>query len=88
MTWFVYILKCADGTYYTGITTDLNKRLRQHNGQASGGARYTRSRRPVKLAWSSTRDSRSSAARSEHTIKQMDRLSKEHFIRSWNRIST
>jgi putative endonuclease len=48
--WFVYLLRCADGTLYTGITTDVDRRLAEHNGNHGLGARYTRSRRPVTLA--------------------------------------
>jgi len=49
MTWHVYLLQCADGTLYCGVTTDLARRLKAHNGEAPGGAAYTRGRRPVKL---------------------------------------
>ncbi|MEW6253246.1 MAG: GIY-YIG nuclease family protein, partial [Planctomycetota bacterium] len=45
MAWWVYLVRCADGTLYTGITTDVERRLAEHNGAAGGGARYTRSRR-------------------------------------------
>ncbi|MGB0189286.1 MAG: GIY-YIG nuclease family protein, partial [Aequoribacter sp.] len=50
-SWIVYILNCADGTLYTGVTTDVERRLRQHNGEIVGGARYTRVRRPVAIVW-------------------------------------
>ena len=48
-TWHVYLLRCADDTLYCGVTTDLDRRLAQHNGRLAGGARYTRPRRPVAL---------------------------------------
>lgn len=65
-TWFVYILRCADGTLYTGITKDLARRTRQHNdGTAS---RYTRSRRPVKLVYQEPQRSQSLALKREATI--------------------
>ncbi|MDP4010833.1 MAG: GIY-YIG nuclease family protein, partial [Candidatus Roizmanbacteria bacterium] len=49
--YFVYILQCADNTYYTGITTDMKRRLKEHNGKVKGGAKYTRVRTPVKLVY-------------------------------------
>ena len=48
--WSVYLLRCADGTLYCGVTTDVERRLAMHNGKKPGGARYTRGRRPVTLA--------------------------------------
>ncbi len=76
-TWFVYMLRCADGTLYTGITTDIDRRLAEHNGEAGLGARYTRSRRPVALAYSESADSRAEASRREAAIKRLDRASKQ-----------
>ena len=72
--WQVYLLQCADQSLYAGVTTDLARRLRQHNGQLAGGARYTRARRPVALVWSEACDSRSDAQQREHALR---RLSKE-----------
>lgn len=68
--WHVYIASCRDGTLYTGITTDLCRRLAAHNS-GKGGARYTRSRRPVTLVFSEPADSRSTAAQREWQIKKM-----------------
>lgn len=68
--WQVYIVCCRDGTLYTGITTDLARRLVAHNS-GKGGARYTRSRRPVALVFSEPAASRSAAARREWEIKRM-----------------
>ena len=76
-TWFVYMLRCADGTLYTGITTDIDRRLAEHNGEAGLGARYTRSRRPVALAYSEPADGRAEASRREAAIKRLDRASKQ-----------
>ena len=70
--WFVYMLRCADGSLYTGITTDLARRLAEHNGEGGLGARYTRGRRPVTLAYSESVSSRAEAARREAAIKQLD----------------
>lgn len=75
--WVVYMLRCADGTLYTGITTDLERRLAEHNGEGRLGARYTRSRRPVALAYSELASSRSEASRREAAIKQLDRAGKQ-----------
>lgn len=68
--WFVYIVCCSDGSLYTGITTDLERRIAEHNSER-GGARYTRSRRPVRLVYRETAESRSGAARREYRIKRM-----------------
>ena len=70
--WFVYVLHCADGTFYTGITTDTVRRVQEHNAGAPRGARYTRSRRPVTLAYVEPAASRSVAAQREWAIKRLD----------------
>jgi putative endonuclease len=70
--WHVYILLCADGTLYTGCTTDVDRRLREHNG-STRGARYTRSRRPVSLLRSWPYPDRSAAQREEARIKRLPR---------------
>ena len=74
--WFVYMLRCADGTLYTGITTDVDRRVAEHNGDSGLGARYTRSRRPVTLAYVEPARDRAEAARREAAIKQLDRARK------------
>lgn len=79
MPYFVYILHCADGTLYTGITTDLQKRLNEHN-HSSKGAKYTRSRRPVTLAYSEPCKDRSEATKREIAIKKMSRQEKKRLI--------
>ena len=61
VTWHVYMLRCADGTFYTGVARDLDRRLLQHNGERAGGPKYTRGRRPVQLVWSELAPDRSSA---------------------------
>ncbi|HKK23835.1 MAG TPA: GIY-YIG nuclease family protein, partial [Pseudohaliea sp.] len=71
-----YVLRCADGSLYTGITCDLARRLRQHNGDLAGGPRYTRGRRPVALVWSTAAASRSEALRQEARIKRWPRRAK------------
>jgi putative endonuclease len=76
----VYILRCADDTLYTGITTDVARRIRQHNGQLVGGAKYTRDRQPVQLVYSSLHETRAHALQCEYRIKQMSRLEKLKMI--------
>jgi len=75
--WFVYMLRCADGSLYTGITTDIDRRLAEHNGEGTLGARYTRPRRPVQLAYAEPAASRSEASRREAAIKRLDRAAKQ-----------
>lgn len=75
-TWFVYILRCADGSFYTGITTDVARRLEEHNGSDRLGARYTRGRRPVSLAYVEASSSRAEATRRETAIRQLGRAGK------------
>lgn len=75
--WHVYLLACADGTLYTGVTTDLERRIRQHNGELTGGAKYTACRRPVTLCWSDTAATRSMAQKREAAIKSLSRSQKE-----------
>ena len=74
--WHVYLLRCADGTLYTGIARDLERRLAQHNGELAGGPKYTRGRRPVKLLWSAPAADRSAAQRREAAIKRLSRARK------------
>jgi putative endonuclease len=80
MPCYCYILECSDGTYYTGWTTDPQRRLRQHN--LGKGARYTRDRRPVRLAYVEELPDRSSAMRREYRIKRMNRGRKEKLVKS------
>ena len=78
--WYVYILRCADDSLYTGITLDIDKRLKEHNGIASNGAKYTQSRRPVTLVYHETMLSRSDACRREYSIKQLNKAEKERLV--------
>jgi len=77
---FCYILECVDGTYYTGWTTDPERRLRQHT--LGRGARYTRTHRPVRLVYVEEQPNRSSAMRREFQIKRKGREGKEKLIKS------
>ena len=69
--YFCYVVRCADGTLYTGVTTDLDRRIGEHNGEhdAARSARYNAGRRPVRLAWTESHPTRSSAQRREAEIK-------------------
>ena len=78
--WSVYLLRCSDGSLYAGVARDLDRRLRQHNGELGGGARYTRGRRPVQLAWSEAHGDRASAQRREVQIKRLSRRAKLELI--------
>ncbi|WP_446424467.1 GIY-YIG nuclease family protein [Mailhella sp.] len=83
-TWSVYLLSCADGTLYCGVTTDVHKRLAMHNGQRSGGARYTRGRRPVRLAACAGGMTRSEALRLEARIKKEPRERKTAVLEAFS----
>ncbi|RLA48534.1 MAG: GIY-YIG nuclease family protein [Gammaproteobacteria bacterium] len=85
--WHVYVLQCADGTLYTGIARDLQKRLLQHNGAQAGGPKYTRGRRPVQLMWSDTAADRGAALQREAAIKKLSRRGKLQLIGCRSRLS-
>jgi predicted GIY-YIG superfamily endonuclease len=76
--WWVYVLRCADGTLYAGSTNDLERRVSAHN--AGTGAKYTRSRGPVALAWHERAPSRSAALRREAAIKRLTRQEKLRLV--------
>lgn len=78
--YYVYLLRCADGTLYTGFTNDLARRLAAHN--AGRGAKYTRGRRPVELVYWESFSNKSSALRREYAIKQLPRRQKLALIQS------
>lgn len=78
MPYFCYILECSDGTYYTGWTTDPLRREAQHN--AGRGARYTRTRRPVKLVYVEELPDQAAAMKREQAIKNIKRAGKERLI--------
>ena len=78
MPFYCYILECADGTYYTGWTTDPERRLTQHN--KGTGARYTRSRLPVKMVYLEPQPDRSTAMKRERAIKRLSREKKAKLI--------
>ena len=81
-TWLVYLLECADGTLYCGVTNNMDRRISQHNGQIPGGARYTRGRRPVRLLANRACGDKSAALRLEKAVKSRPRTHKLQFLLS------
>lgn len=79
-TWYVYLLRCADNSLYTGVTTDIERRIHQHNHCNKLGAKYTRVRRPVVLAYSEKATNRQSACQREYQLKQLSKKKKEQLI--------
>lgn len=79
MSYYVYILKCNDDTLYTGITTDVKRRLDEHNNSIKG-AKYTKIRRPVELMYKEELEDRSSASKREYEIKKFNRAKKLELI--------
>jgi len=79
MLYYVYILECCDKTLYTGIATDLQRRLDEHNN-SDKGAKYTKRRRPLKLVYSEESENRSSASKREYEIKKLSREKKLELI--------
>jgi putative endonuclease len=77
---YVYIVKCNDGSYYTGYTDNLELRLKEHNGELVGGAKYTLSHRPVELVYSEPFQNRGDAMKREAEIKKMTHREKEIVI--------
>ena len=78
MAWHVYIIECSDGSLYTGITNDLDKRIAAHND--GRGAKYTKSRRPVRLRYSEPAADRKNASQREYAIKSLSRVKKMQLI--------
>ena len=79
MSWFLYVAQCSDGSLYTGVTTDVERRIREHNG-SKRGAKYTRNKRPVKLVYSRVCKGRSEAQREEYKFKSLSRKEKLKII--------
>ena len=79
MSWFVYMLRCADGTLYTGVTTDVTRRVSEHNGEGAKGkgAKYTKARRPITLAYQEVVSDRSAAQIREAAIRKCTKFEKE-----------
>ncbi len=77
--YYVYIVKCADATYYTGIAKDVKRRLEEHNTSPKG-AKYTKARRPVTLVYKEPCEDRSGASKREYAIKRLKRQEKEKLV--------
>ena len=77
--WYLYVVRCSDDTLYTGITTDLKRRLNEHN-TSNRGAKYTKARRPTNLVYYELYQSRSNAQKAEHKFKKLTRIQKEKII--------
>ncbi len=73
--WYVYLLRCSDGSLYCGITKDPDRRVQEHNDGI--GCRYTRSRRPVQIVWSTDTLTKSEAYKEEYRIKRLSKTAKE-----------
>ena len=78
--YYVYIVQCADNTFYTGVAKDLEKRIDEHNTSYTG-AKYTKARRPVKLVWSKRKRNRAFAQQEESRIKKLSRQDKYKLIK-------
>jgi len=76
--WFVYVVQCRDSSYYTGVSTDVQHRVDTHN--TGKGAKYTRSRRPVRLMWHKQFPSQSDALKFEASFKRLTRIQKTGFL--------
>ena len=82
-SWYIYIVECCDGSFYTGITTDIDRRVLEHNFSFKA-AKYTRSRRPVRLVYKASASNRSEASKREYQIKKMKRKNKQTLINNYN----
>ena len=79
--WYVYIVRCADDILYAGMTTNVDRRVDEHNGEGRSGAKYTRARRPVKLEYQQEFETRSDACKYECQVKKLSRKQKESLIK-------
>lgn len=84
MIWYVYIVKCSDESLYTGITTDIKRRIIEHNTSNTSGAKSLRGKRPVELVYSESHDSQSAARKREAAIKQWSRVYKLNLIKEYS----
>ena len=84
MSWYVYMVRCVDGTLYTGVTTNLKRRIAEHNGETvtsnAKGAKYTKTRRPVELVYQEAVEGRGEAQRREASLRRLSRIQKEHLL--------
>ena len=78
--WYVYIIRCSDNSLYTGVTTDVSRRLLEHQSQGNKAAKYLRGKSPLKLMFQLEVKDRSSALKIEHKIKRLSKLEKEKIV--------
>ena len=78
--WTLYLIRCGDDSLYTGITTDVNRRLKEHNGDAGKGAKSLRGKRPLTLAFEARARDRSAALKLEYRVKQLSKTEKEALV--------
>ena len=83
MSWFVYMLRCSDSSLYTGVTTDLKRRIKEHNGEGAKGrgAKYTKAHRPVVLAYQERVANRSTAQIRESQLRKLVKVEKEKLVK-------
>jgi putative endonuclease len=79
-SWYVYLLRCADNSLYAGITTDLKRRLNEHNHNNKLAAKYTRVRRPVDLVYAQQVNDRQQASQQEYKLKKLKKAQKERLV--------
>jgi putative endonuclease len=79
--WYVYMIRCSDGSVYTGVSTDVTRRLNEHRGGGPRSARYLRTRRPVDMIFTQCVGERSAALIAEHAIKRLEKTEKERLAR-------
>ena len=84
-TWYVYFLRCSDNSLYAGITTDLKRRVDEHNNSNKLGAKYTSVRRPVVLVYSETLLDRKAASQREYQLKKLKKSAKESLVAKQNK---
>jgi len=83
-TWYVYLLRCADNSLYAGVTTDLQRRVDEHNNSNKLGAKYTRVRRPVSLVYAENALNRQTACKQEYQLKKLNKAKKEYLASNFN----
>jgi len=80
--WYLYIVRCSDGSLYTGVTTDIDRRILEHN-YGMKAAKYTRSRRPVRLVYEESCKDHSTALKREYQIKRLSKEKKENLVETY-----
>jgi putative endonuclease len=83
--WFLYVVRCCDNSLYTGITTDVRRRIAEHRGKGKNGAKYLRGKSPLRLVYKRRIGTRSEALKAEHRVKRMKKGEKEAMVRSGNK---